>query len=63
MSGALVGTATPANTGMKARPAGPEGAGKATKSSGRWLKASARRAMWSKATQTSPDSSGSCMKA
>ncbi len=62
MSGAVFGTARPAITGMKARPAGPAGAGKATKSSGRWLKASASRAVWSKATQTSSVSSGSCMK-
>ena len=43
--GALAGTARPATTGIKPRPAGPAGAGNATKLSGCWLKASIRRAV------------------
>ena len=63
MSGAVRGMPIPATTGMKPRPAGPAGAGKATNSSGFWLKASASRATWSNAIQTSSVSSGCCMKA
>ena len=62
MSGAVRGMATPASTGMKPRPVGPAGAGKATKSSGRSLNAWARRDVWSKTIHASPDSNCSCMK-
>jgi hypothetical protein len=61
-SAADVGIASPASTGMKALPSGPDGAGKATKASGSDSTASTRRTTWSQATQTSPDCSGSCMK-
>ena len=53
-SGAVFGMASPAMTGMKARPFGPAGTGKATKSSGSLRTASTSRATWSQATQTSP---------